>query len=72
MRKSTTGGVARRNITLPKNVVDEMEAVREQTGAQSDSEVLRKAFKLYKHVLDNGGHFYTKDEEGKERDVLAL
>lgn len=72
MRKSTNGGVVRRNLTLPKAVADEMDAVREATGAQSDSEVIRRAFRLYKHIMDSDGEFYTKDTSGQEKKVLTL
>lgn len=73
LRKSTTGGVVRRNITLPENVADTMAKIREETGAQSDSEVIRQACKLYKYILDNGGEAFIRDKvSGEERTIVAV
>lgn len=73
MRESTNGGVVRRNVTLPRSVVDTMAQIREETGAQSDSEVIRQACKLYKYIIDNGGDAYIRDKSsGKEKTIVAL
>ena len=44
----------RRNIMLPESFVKKLREVREEIGAKSDSEVIRRAFKLLKKlgVLD--------------------
>lgn len=73
LRESTNGGVVRRNVTLPKSVIETMAQIREETGAQSDSEVIRKACKLYKYIIDNGGDAYIRDKtSGEEKSIVAL
>ena len=54
MRKGNKDKVKRRSIMLPESIDKDMADIREKTGAQSDSEVLRRAFKLYKKYVDAG------------------
>ena len=42
----------RRSIMLPASFVDSMGEVRKQIGAKSDSEVIRRAFALYKKIVN--------------------
>jgi metal-responsive CopG/Arc/MetJ family transcriptional regulator len=74
MRKSTEGTTQqRRNLMFPETLAAELAEVRQKTGAQSDSEVLRHAFRLYKHLLEHHeGSVYVRDKEGKEQKLLAL
>lgn len=56
---------------LPQSYVDEMARVRELTGAQSDSEVIRRAFALYKKLVDtNIGEIETTDHSGQKTKVI--
>jgi hypothetical protein len=61
MRKSNEAGVFRRNITLPREFVDRMAELRELTGVQSDSELIRRSVKLLEKVIENGGTVTVTD-----------
>lgn len=57
---------------LPDSVVAEMAEIRERTGAQSDSEVLRRAFKLYQRLINTGDRekvIIEDIETGQQRQV---
>mgnify|MGYP006908222391 CR=1 FL=1 len=72
MRKSTDGKLVRRHLTFPEPITEQMAEVRKLTGAQSDSEVLRLAFKLYRVVLEKcGGEFTITDKDGKEKTIIV-
>ncbi|MES2006968.1 MAG: hypothetical protein V4436_02555 [Patescibacteria group bacterium] len=61
----------RRSIMLPQSYIDEMAKVREAIGAQSDSEVIRRAFKLYKQLVNpNIGDIETTDKDGKKTKII--
>lgn len=61
MRKGNDETAKRRSIMLPDSFVKEMAEVREQIGAQSDSEVIRRAFKLYRRLIDEDKEITLKD-----------
>ena len=61
MRKSNEAGVVRRNITLPREFVDRMAELRELTGVQSDSELIRRSVNLLEKVIENGGTVTVTD-----------
>lgn len=72
MRKGNKNSVKRRSIMLPDSVVAEMAEIRERTGAQSDSEVLRRAFKLYQRLINTGDRekvIIEDIETGQQRQV---
>ena len=54
MRKGNKDKLKRRSIMLPESIDKHLAEIREKTGARSDSEVLRRAFKLYKKYVDDG------------------
>ena len=57
MRTSNSGAIVRRNVTMPKELADLMAQLREKTGIQSDSELIRKAVILLDRV-------YASEQEG--------
>ena len=61
MRKSNAAGVVRRNITLPREFVERMAELREPTGIQSDSELIRRSVNLLEKVIENGGTVIVSD-----------
>ena len=50
MRKGNNNELVRRNVTLPKEFADRMAALRDATGIQSDSELIRRAVSLLEKV----------------------
>jgi hypothetical protein len=46
-----TAKVTRRNLTLPESSIARIAAIRAQTEAASDSEVVRRALRLYESLL---------------------
>ena len=74
MRKGNTDKVRRRSITLPDRFVAEMAEVREKIGAQSDSEVIRRAFKLFRRlVIDPDLEITVLDPKtGKETRIFII
>ncbi len=73
MRNSTDSNLKRRNLTFPDNFVEDMAALRKKTGAQSDAELLRKAFRLYEHIVKHhDGMCYVRDEKGAEQKLVAI
>ena len=63
MRKANGDTLKRRSLMLPASFVDEMAELREKLGAQSDSEVIRKAFKLLKRLADDENEVILRDKE---------
>ncbi len=62
----------RRNLMFPDNLAAQIAVVRRQTGAQSDSEVLSKAFDLYREILRNGGAAYIRKINGSETKIIPI
>ena len=58
MRKGNTAELVRRNITLPKDLSELMAELREKTGIQSDSELIRRSVLLLDKVFQ-----YEEDGE---------
>lgn len=52
MRKGNRDSLRRRNLMFPESFDADIAEIRELISAQSDSEVLRRAFMLYKRLLD--------------------
>lgn len=50
---------------LPESFEADMAEVREKIGASSDSEVIRRAFRLYKKLMEFGGEIMLKHRDGK-------
>lgn len=76
MRKGNEGeGKARKHsIMLPDAFIEEMKQVRELIGAQSDSEVIRRAFTLYKRLLEieaAGGKISVDESGGQNRIIIT-
>ena len=58
MRKGNASELVRRNLTLPKDLADLMAELREKTGIQSDSELVRRSVLLLDKVFQ-----YEEDGE---------
>lgn len=72
MRRGNEEPVKKRSIMLPDSFVAEMAVVREQIGAQSDSEVIRRAFKLYRRLLGDDKEVRVKDRATGEEVRLEV
>jgi len=76
MPKGNIDKVKRRSIMLPDSTIEDMAQIREETGAQSDSEVLRRAFKLYKKivadVVRNGNELTITNRQTGEKKVIIV
>ena len=67
MRKSTNGSsLKRRSLMLPDSFDVDMAELRQKTGAQSDSEVIRRAFKLLKKLASEENEVILKDKKTGE------
>lgn len=65
----------RMNMDLPESLRLRLEALREQTDADSLSEVIRRALAVYDFLWQEkakGSATMVKDKEGKERELLLL
>lgn len=51
MRRKSNQKLRRLNVTLPRGTVESIERVREMIGAASDSEVVRRAIRVYHFTL---------------------
>lgn len=51
----------RRNLTLPETSIARIAAIREKTEAASDSEVVRRALRLYESLLKAEAIVHDKD-----------
>jgi Arc/MetJ-type ribon-helix-helix transcriptional regulator len=56
----------RRNLSLPDTCIDRITAIREKTDAASDSEVVRRAIKLYEVILSDRAKIVLQDQDGHE------
>ena len=61
MRETVSKPPKRRNLTLPETSVARIAAIREQTEAASDSEVVRRALRLYESLLRAEATVHDKD-----------
>lgn len=62
--------VKRRNVTLPDSSIARIAAIREKTEATSDSEVIRRALRLYESLLQ--AEAVVQDKEGKTLPVAMF
>jgi Arc/MetJ-type ribon-helix-helix transcriptional regulator len=51
----------RRNLTLPDSSIARIASIRERTEAASDSEVVRRALRLYESLLKAEATVHDKD-----------
>ena len=59
-----------RNLTLPESSIARIAAIRELTEATSDSEVIRRALRVYENLLEAGA--IVQDKDGKTPPVGAM
>lgn len=62
----------RHSIMLPESFINDLEELRKRLGAKSHSEVIRRAFKLFKKIAANDGEFETVDRKTGERKKRAI
>ncbi len=55
--------VKRRNVTLPESSIARISAIRQKTEATSDSEVIRRALRLYESLLESEA--VVQDKNGR-------
>ena len=55
--------VRRRNLTLPESSIARIAAIRNKTEAASDSEVVRRALRLYESLLESEA--VVQDKQGR-------
>ena len=55
--------IRHRNLTLPESSIARIAAIRELTEATSDSEVIRRAMRVYENLLQAGA--IVQDKDGK-------
>ena len=67
MREKGNTGVKRRSIMLPESVIKDLKIIRKKTGAQSDSEVLRRSFQLYKNLVMDQDEIILVDNKTGEK-----
>lgn len=63
----------RLNLEFPADVRDRLEALRDQVGAESLTEVIRRAVAVYAmlvHEQNGGGHPVVRYENGDEREIM--
>lgn len=53
MRRKTDANLVRRNLSLPKDFVDQVRSLRVRTESSSDSEVIRRALTCYEQLADD-------------------
>lgn len=68
--KTATAKVRRRNLTLPDSSIARIAAIREQTEAASDSEVVRRALRLYESLLK--GEAVIQDKKTGQVQALGM
>lgn len=61
MRKANGDTLKRRSLMLPASFDVDLAELRAKTGAQSDSELIRKAFKLLKVLANEQSEVILKD-----------
>lgn len=59
----------RRNLTLPDSSIARIAAIREKTEAASDSEVVRRALRLYESLL-NGEAVVQDAKTGQAQPIV--
>jgi Arc/MetJ-type ribon-helix-helix transcriptional regulator len=60
----------RRNLTLPDSSIARIAAIRERTEAASDSEVVRRALRLYESLLK--AEATVQDKDGRSLPIGML
>ncbi len=71
MRTANTERLVRRNIQLPDSYVRRVAAMRKKSDAASDSEVIRRALRLYEAVFDDSVELRIVDKKtGKEKQLV--
>jgi hypothetical protein len=72
-RSTSAQKLCRRNILLPESSGETVTEIRRKTDAQSDSEVFRRALKLYDLLLDDNVEFVLKEKTtGKEKTIIPF
>lgn len=62
----------RRNLTLPDSCVERIANIRTRTEAASDSEVVRRAIRLYEVLLNDSTEVFVREKAtGKEKALPA-
>lgn len=73
MRKANGDSLKRRSLMLPDSFLKDMAELRDKLGAQSDSEVIRRAFRLLKKLANEESELIVKNKvtgETKHLEVL--
>jgi len=71
----SSGGKRRRNWSLPEATVQSIQSIRAQTDAGTDTEVIKRALKLYELAVKNqkaGVKVIFRDENGNDSAVIFL
>lgn len=74
-RIARNGAKVRLNLDMPEALRLKLENLREQTDAESLSEVIRRSLAVYDFLWQEkskGATTIIKDEDGKERELVLL
>lgn len=74
MRKKGKQAFKRLNLTFPGSSLETLERVRTRLDAASDSEVVRRAVRLYDMLLTHSesSEVILRGKDGKEKQLLPL
>lgn len=73
MRSGSAGKLVRRNLMLPDSFEARIAEIREKTEASSDSEVVRRALRLYEGLVKGEFELTRKDKvTGEEKTVIPI
>lgn len=65
----------RRNWSFPDATVETINRIRESTDAGADVDVIKRALRIYEHVIMNqndGGRLILRDKDGKDIPFIIL
>jgi hypothetical protein len=68
--RSANAKLKRYNLTLPESTVERIATIREETEASSDSEVVRRAIRIYERLLKDSVEIVIQDKAGNKHTVL--
>jgi Arc/MetJ-type ribon-helix-helix transcriptional regulator len=68
--RAANAKLKRYNLTLPESTVERIATIREETEASSDSEVVRRAIRLYERLLKDSVEIVIQDKTGNKHTVL--
>jgi hypothetical protein len=57
-------GLIKKNYALPEKTIKIMEELRSMTDCATDTDVLKRALRLYDEVVKNGGVCMVRDSDG--------